>query len=143
MNIENRSIGKCIVLTLVTCGIYGIVWAVKMLREAVQVKDQNDDGLVEILLGIFFCPVGFYLAEKKLAEGCSAKGYAHEDRSVLYLVLGLFGLGIVDYILMQSDLNGLAAAAPGASYQQPQYQDPNAQQYQNPDNGQNQPPYQG
>lgn len=108
MNIQKRSIGLCVVLSIITCGIYTIYWAVKMLKEAVQVKDMNDDGLAEILLGIFICPVGFFLAEKKLAEGCQAKGIPHEDRSVLYIILGFIGLGIVDFVLMQSDLNKIA-----------------------------------
>ena len=142
MNIEKRNIGTCIVLSIVTCGIYAIFWAIKMLKEAVQVKDQNDDGTLEIVLGILLCPVGFYLAEKKLAEGCAARGIAHEDRSILYLILGLIGLGIVDFAMMQSDLNNLAdvvagAPAPDARYQAPQYQAP---QYQAPQAPQYQPP---
>ena len=142
MNIEKRNIGTCIILSIVTCGIYAIIWAIKMLKEAVQVKDQNDDGTVEIILGILLCPVGFFMAEKKLSEGCAARGIAHEDRSILYLVLGLIGLGIVDYAMMQSDLNKLAdmyadAPAPDVRYQAPQYQAPQAPQYQPP---QYQPP---
>ena len=123
MQLENRNIVKCILLTLVTCGIYGIVWGVKLARDAVKVKDVNDDGLVEILLVLFLPFVGFFLAERKLNEGCQACGIEHKDNSVLYLVLGIFGLGIVDYCLMQSDLNKIAdagyvfAAAPaGAPY---------------------------
>lgn len=129
MNIEKRNIVTCVILSIVTCGIYGIVWAVKMLKEAVQMKDETDDGLAEILLGIFLCPVGFYMAEKKFSDGCMAKGIPHEDRSVLYIILGFVGLGIVDYILMQSDLNKVAdyvvGGTPDAPYQppfdQPQY----------------------
>ncbi len=127
MNIEKRNIGVCVLLSIVTCGIYGIVWCVKMLKEAVQIKDPNDDGVAEILLGLFICPVGFYMAEKKFSEGCQARGIQHEDRSVLYIILGFLGLGIVDYIMMQSDLNRIADMAAGAA---PQYQQPYQPQYQ-------------
>ncbi len=141
MQIEKRSVGTCIILSIVTCGIYAIIWAIKMLKEAVQVKDPNDQGTVEIILGIVFSPVGFFMAEKKLAEGCAARGIQHEDRSVLYLVLGLFGLGIVDFAMMQSDLNGIADTLgmgdPQVRYQQPQYQQP---QYQAPQQPQYQQP---
>ena len=137
MQIEKRNVGTCIILSIVTCGIYAIIWAIKMLKEAVQVKDPNDQGTVEIILGIVFAPVGFFMAEKKLAEGCAARGIQHEDRSVLYLVLGLFGLGIVDFAMMQSDLNGIADALgfgdpQQVRYQQPQYQAPQQPQYQQP-----------
>lgn len=110
MQLENRSIAKCVILSIITCGIYGIVWGVKIARDAVKVKDVNDDGLAEILLVLFLPFIGFFLAERKLNEGCNAAGIQHNDNSILYLILGLFGLGIVDYCLMQSDLNKIADA---------------------------------
>ncbi len=110
MTLENRSIVKCIILTFITCGIYGLIWAWKMGKEAVKVKDINDDGTLEAVLIMFIPCVGFFLAERKFAEGCELRGIPHNDNSILYLVLGLFGLGIVDYCLMQSELNKLADA---------------------------------
>lgn len=110
MTIEKRSIATCIILTLVTCGIYGIIWAIKIAKDAVKVKDVNDDGTLEAVLTVFFPFIGFFLAEKKFAEGCQAAGIPHSDNSILYLVLGLFGLGIVDFCMMQSELNKIADA---------------------------------
>lgn len=110
MTIEKRGIGKCILLTFVTCGIYGIIWVIKMAKDAVKVKDVNDDGTLEAVLCVFFPFIGFFLAEKKFAEGCQAAGIPHSDNSILYLILGLFGLGIVDYCMMQSELNKIADA---------------------------------
>lgn len=111
MKVKSRNVVTAIILTLVTCGIYGIYWAIMLAREAVSVKDENDDGVLEIVLMLFLPFIGFYLAEKKFAEGCAAKGIEHKDNSVLYLVLGLVGLGIVDFCMMQSDLNKIAEAA--------------------------------
>lgn len=74
MQLENRSIAKCVILSIITCGIYGIVWGVKIARDAVKVKDVNDDGLAEILLVLFLPFIGFFLAERKLNEGCNAAG---------------------------------------------------------------------
>ena len=51
------------------------------------------------------------------------RGIRHEDRSVLYIILGFVGLGIVDYAMMQSDLNQVADLFAGAAPQQP-YQGP-------------------
>lgn len=110
MNIKQRNIVTAIILSVVTCGIYGIYWVICLAREAVSVKDPADDGLLEIILMLFLPFLGFYLAEKKLAEGCTARGIAHNDNSVIYLVLGLVGLGIVNFCMMQSDLNKLATA---------------------------------
>ncbi len=149
MKIEKRDIVKCVILSIVTCGIYGIIWIIKLAKDAVSVKDENDSATVETILMLFFPFIGFYLCEKKFSEGCAQKGIPHNDNSILYLVLGLVGLGIVDYCLMQSDLNKLVDAGyafdPTTAPQNPQYgpvQNPPYGAAQNPQNGPVQnPPY--
>ena len=121
MAIKNRNIVTCIILTVITCGIYGIYWAVMLAKEAVSVKDPADSGVLEIVLMLFLPFLGFFLAEKKLAEGCAAKGIAHEDRSIIYLILGLVGnlilgflgsrgilIGCHSYFLLEKKLGGKA-----------------------------------
>lgn len=126
MNIERRSIATCVILTIVTCGIYGIFWAVKLGRESVSVKDGNDDGVLEIVLMIFLPFLGFYLAEKKFTEGCQNAGLPHEDKTLAYLLLGIFGLAIVDYCLMQNDLNKISDMTNPNNFNNPNgYNDPN------------------
>lgn len=110
MNVKPRNIAVAIILTIVTCGIYGIYWTICLTREAVAVKDVNDNALVEILLMLFLPFVGYMLVEKKFSEGLAAKGVQHHDNSILYLVLGLVGLGIVPMCLIQNDLNQYAGA---------------------------------
>ncbi len=110
MNIKQRNVVTAIILTFVTCGIYGIYWIVMLAREAVSVKDANDNAVLEIVLSLFLYPVGAFLAEKKLAEGCAEKGIPHKDNSLLYIILGFLGLGIVNLCMMQSDLNKIAEA---------------------------------
>ena len=138
--IERRNVAVCIILSIVTCGIYGIIWTVKMIKEAVQVRDPNDSGTAEILLSIFLSFVGTYMAEKKLAEGCAMKGIQHEDRSVVYLVLGLFGFSIVSFALIQSDLNKIADILYGPVMPN-QPQQPYGAQPQQPYGAQPQQPY--
>ena len=111
MAIKKRNIVTCILLSLITCGIYGIYWAIMLAKEAVSVKDPSDSALLEIVLMLFLPFLGFFLAEKKLTEGCTAKGIVHSDHSIVYLILGLVGLGIVNFCMMQNDLNGLADTA--------------------------------
>lgn len=110
MNIKKRNIVTAIILSIITCGIYAIYWAIMLAKEAVSVNDSNDNGLVEILLMIFLPFLGFFLAEQKLAKGCAAKGIAHNDNSILYLILGLVGLSIVNFCMMQNDLNKIVDA---------------------------------
>ena len=108
MNIKPRNIVTAIILSIITCGIYGIYWTIMMTREAVSVKDPADNAVLEIVLMLFLPFLGIFLSEKKFAEGCQARGIAHTDNSVLYLILGLVGLGIVNYGMMHSYLNRLA-----------------------------------
>lgn len=111
MKVKSRNIVASVIFSLITCGIYGIYWAIMLAREAVSVKDEKDDGVLEIILMLFLPFIGFYLAEKKLAEGCAEKGIAHKDNSIIYLILGLVGLGIVNFCMLQSDLNKIAENA--------------------------------
>ena len=108
MQIKKRNIVTCILLSLVTCGIYGIYWVIMLAKDAVSVKDPADNAILEIVLMLFLPFLGIFLAEKKFAEGCAAKGIPHTDNSILYLILGLIGLGIVGDCMLQNDLNKLA-----------------------------------
>lgn len=110
MNIKERNLGTCILLTIVTCGFYGLYWAYCVAKDAVSVNDPEDKGTLEIVLSILVPFIGLFMAEKKLAAGCEAQGIPHKDNSILYLILGLLCLNIVDLALMQKDLNELAAA---------------------------------
>lgn len=110
MNIKKRNIVTAVILSIVTCGIYSIYWAIMLARESVSVNDSNDNALVEIILMIFLNFLGFFLAEQKLTKGCESKNIAHKDNSILYLILGLVGLGIVNFCMMQNDLNKIADA---------------------------------
>lgn len=109
MNIKQRNIVVAILLTIITCGIYGIYWIIVMTRDAISVKDPADSAILEIVLMLFLPFLGFFLTEKKFAEGCAERGIDHKDNSILYLILGLFGLGIVNFCMMQNDLNKLAS----------------------------------
>ncbi len=110
MAIKERNIVTCILLTLVTCGIYGLYWIFMMTKEAVSVKDPSDSAILELVLMYLLPFVGIYLVEKKFAEGCAAKGIEHKDNSILYLILAFFGFGIVGLCMLQNDLNKIATA---------------------------------
>ena len=107
MKVRNPITG--IILSIVTCGIYGIYWLYCMATEIAKFKDENESGLVDAILMILLPFVGFYLSEKKLATACAEKGIEHKDNSILYLILCFLGpLAWANYYLMQTDLNKLA-----------------------------------
>lgn len=104
--VQNRNIALCIVLSIITCGIYGLYWLV-VLNDDVNLvsKEPNPtSGGMVLLLTIVTCGIyGWYWLYKQgekldRADGGSSSG-------ILYLVLGFVGLAIVSYALMQDRLN--------------------------------------
>ena len=45
---------------------------------------------------------------KTLYDGKTKRGLHASDNSILYLILGFIGLGIVNYCLMQNEINEVA-----------------------------------
>jgi membrane protease YdiL (CAAX protease family) len=112
--IERRNIAVCIVLILVTCGIYGIYWIVCLTNDVNTVSgDVNGtSGGMVVLLTIVTCGIyGIYWAYKqgeKLDFTKNNRGIPSSNSGVLYLILQIFGFGIIAYALMQNELNKLA-----------------------------------
>ena len=112
--IERRNIAVCIVMTLVTCGIYGIYWIVCLTNDVNTVSgDVNGtSGGMVVLLTIVTCGIyGIYWAYKqgeKLDFTKNNRGIPSSNSGVLYLILQIFGFGIIAYALMQNELNKLA-----------------------------------
>ena len=111
----NRSIPLCIVLCFVTCGIYGIIWMIKLNDELnAQAGDTEaaSGGLV-FLFTLITCGIyalyWYYQMGRKVDMIKQGTGRGDSGNTpVLFLVLGLVGLGIVNYALMQSALNDVA-----------------------------------
>lgn len=108
--VPNRNIVTSIILSLVTCGIYGIYWMITLQDDSNLVSDDNTtSGVMVFLLSLVTCGIyGFfwyYKMGQKLFQAGQKYGKQISDNSLIYLLLGVFGLGIVNYCLMQSDLN--------------------------------------
>lgn len=112
--IQKRDIAMAVVLSIVTCGIYSLYWLVCLTNESNTVSDDREsaNGGLALLYTIITCGIyGYYWnykMGKKLYEAGKIHGVDISDNSVLYLVLAIFGLSIVNYCLIQSDLNRLA-----------------------------------
>lgn len=106
----NRSIALCIILSLVTCGIYGLYWMVKMNDEINLLADEpgaTSGGMV-VLLAIVTCNIYTWYWCYKMGERCDrikSKWGEASSSSVIYLILAIFGLDIVAYALMQDTIN--------------------------------------
>lgn len=110
---KEKNIALSIILTIVTCGIYGIYWFITLTDEVKQesANAEAPSGGMAFLLTLVTCGIyGFYWAYKmgeNLALANANNGIQAENKSVMYLVLQILGLGIVGYAFMQSDLNAI------------------------------------
>ena len=114
--VEKRDLVTCIILSFVTCGIYGIIWLVNLVNDINKVcqddKSSQTGGTV-VLLTIITCGIYgiiyFYQAGSRLANAGKKYGIQIDDNSTIYLLLSIFGLSIVTYCLIQTDLNKFAS----------------------------------
>ena len=113
--VQQKNIALCIVLSLVTCGIYGIYWFITLTNDLnTATGEEGTSGGMAFLLSLVTCGIyTFYWAFKcgeKVDKIRQQNGEAGGSNGVLYLILYLFGLGIVTYALVQSELNKVAQA---------------------------------
>lgn len=112
--VTKKELVMAIILSIVTCGIYSIIWFINITDDANKVSnDFGTSGGMAFLFTLITCGIyGFYWyykVGKQLYNAGRAYGVDISDNSILYLILGLFGLGIVNYALIQTDLNKFAA----------------------------------
>lgn len=113
--IKERNIALCIVLTIVTCGIYGIYWFICMVDElnAAAGEQEATSGIVVFLLGLVTCSIylfyWYFKAGEKVSRAKEMRAMPSDSNTgILYLLLAIFGLSIVNYCLIQSELNKFA-----------------------------------
>lgn len=105
--IAPRSIPLCIIFSLITCGIYGIYWMIKLNDEVniVSGEPYATSGGIVFLLTIITCGIyGLYWLYK-MGERCDRIKGMNGSSGILYLILGLVGFSIISYCLIQDTLN--------------------------------------
>ena len=105
--LQTRDIVLAIVLSLVTCGIYSIYWFICLTNEINQASGKNDDtsGGIAFLLSLLTCNIYGYYWAYKLGQKRDAIAGKNDSSDIIYLLLSVFGLGIVVHILAQDTLN--------------------------------------
>lgn len=115
--VKEKSIGLCVVLSLVTCGIYSIYWLYTIAHDLNDLcESQNQEkgaepGLV-VILSIVTC--GIYLlyylwkAGKMVSSLTRSNGHHPSDDSIVLMVLSILQLSLVSYCILQSHINGFA-----------------------------------
>lgn len=110
--VQRRELVVCIILTIVTCGIYGLYWLACLTDDTNRLANANDtSGGMVVLLTIVTCGIyevyWGYKQGGKIDSIKASRGLPTSDSAVVYLLLCLF-LPIVAYALMQNELNNFA-----------------------------------
>lgn len=110
--VREKNIVLCIILSLVTCGIYGIYWFVTLTDDTNTISGEpGTSGIMAFVLTIVtFGIYGLYWAFKcgeKIDKAHQNRGEAASNGGILYLILFIFG-GIIAYALIQNEINKFA-----------------------------------
>lgn len=105
--ITPRNIVLAVVLTIVTCGIYGIYWMIKLNDEINCLADDPTaaSGGMVFVLSLVTCGIYSFFWLYKMGEKCDRIKGVDENSRFLYLVCGILGFSIVSYCLMQDTIN--------------------------------------
>ncbi len=110
---KERNVALSIVLTIVTCGIYGIYWQMVLVDDLNELdeKENQNSGIVVFLLSLITCGIYWFVWVYKAGDRIDdlkvkSDAYAN-NRGLVYLIFALFGLNIVSLGILQADLNEL------------------------------------
>lgn len=110
IQINKRNIGICILLSIITFGIYGIYWTYLLVKNTRSIQKNTDSCTGEMLCLIlvpFYSLYWWYTRGEKVKIEFSEHNYNSTGNGVVYLVLAIFGLSIVSMAIMQNDFNSL------------------------------------
>lgn len=111
--VKEKNIAICIILTIVTCGIYGIIWFVSLQDDINTLSgDFRTSGGMAFLFTIVTCGIytffWMYNQGARIDNIKANRGIPSSNSDVLYLILSVLGLGIVSWCLMQNEINNLS-----------------------------------
>ena len=116
VGIQARDIAVAIILSVVTCGIYNIFWFIKMVDDVNRAANDQSafsgglTWLLSFVTGGIYGWYWYYQAGKKMAYAKQVRNMPVENQTeILYLVLAIFGMGIINMALIQNDLNKMAS----------------------------------
>ena len=111
MSVQKRNIAVCIILTIITCGIYGLYWIAVVNDELNYMSGRQGatSGGMVVLFSIITCGIYEYYWMYKMGEIVEElrqrRGLPGGSSPIVYLLLSIFGLSIVSMGLMQNELN--------------------------------------
>ncbi len=121
--IIKEKIGLSVFLSIITCGIYGIVWMASLVRNIHRIQNKSGSIAKEMLCLIFvpiYPIIWWYTRGESVKESFGEYGLPAKGNGTVYLILAIFGLSIVSQGIMQSDFNSFEEKISSYSQSLPQ-----------------------
>ena len=131
LHIKKRNIAVATLLLFLTCGLYAIYWEICLVNDLKKASgDENaKSGGTVFLLSLITCSIYWLFWIFRAGETMDAikakNGVPASNRSLVYLLLSIFGLGLVAIAILQNDLNTLAASVEETAAEMPKQEDNN------------------
>jgi len=110
ITVNKRKVSSCILLSIITFGIYCIYWQYLLVKNTKAIK-KDDSKCTKEMLCLIFIPFysiyWWFTRGKAVKDGFAENGYSSAGNETAYLILQLFGLGIIAMAIMQNDFNSL------------------------------------
>ncbi len=108
-NINKRSIPICIILSIVTFGIYFIYWQLKLNTEINYLSGEEKAASSGLVLFLFIITCGLYgiYWAYKMGERTDVIYSSNRNYPVLFTILQVVQLPIVSAVLMQDTINNV------------------------------------
>ncbi len=94
IQINKRSIVVCILLSIITFGIYGIYWLYLLVKNTRSIQKNTTSCTGEMLCLIFvpfYSLYWWYTRGEKVKQEFSQHNYASTGNGVVYLIFAIFG----------------------------------------------------
>ena len=114
VTIQKRNAALYFVLSIVTCGIFGLYWLYTLNNDTNKISGHPEamGGVVALLLTIVTCGIftlfWAYNMGTRIDEAKVKRGLPSGNLGTIYLILTIFGLVWVAELLLQGELNRLA-----------------------------------
>lgn len=112
--IKRRNCAIQVILSLLTCGLYSFYWIAVMADDVNRVSGSTKatPGELVVLFSLLTCGIyelyWLYTAGDKLDAARTKQGLPGNSLGIIFLLLAIFGIGIISLVLIQNELNKYA-----------------------------------
>ena len=108
--IYTRKVSKCLLLSFLTLGIYALYWQYLLIKNVKSAKKDSSDCGDELLCMMFipaYMPYWWFVSGRQVKDEFAKRGFVAYGNEFVYLLLAIFGGGVVSMAIMQNDFNML------------------------------------